>query len=115
MTRERIEALPDEDWRSRWPDFQEPRLSESLRVVDVLREIAAGRGCAPGQVAIAWTLRDAAVAGATVGFRAPHQVDELAAAGGLRLDPDELARLDAVRPVEPLFAMSMDGEVRVDG
>jgi hypothetical protein len=42
-------------------------------------------------------------------------VDELAAAGGLRLDPDELARLDAVRPVEPLFAMSMDGEVCVDG
>lgn len=115
MTRERIAALPDEDWRSRWPDFQEPRLSASLGVVDVLREIADRRGCAPGQVAIAWTLRDTAVAGATVGFRGPEQVDELEAAGDLRLDADELARLDAVRPVEPLFAMSMDGEVRVDG
>ena len=114
LTRERIASLPEEDWRSRWPDFQEPRLSQSLRVVEAVREIADRRGCAPGQVAIAWTLRDPAVAGATVGFRSPEQVDDIAAAGALRLTADELALLDAVRPAVPLFAMSMDGEVRVD-
>ena len=80
----------------------------------MLRGIAEGRGCTPGEVAIAWTLRDTAVAGATVGFRALDQVDELAGAGALLLDADELALLDAVRPADPLFAMSMDGEVRVD-
>jgi aryl-alcohol dehydrogenase-like predicted oxidoreductase len=115
LTRERIAELPEEDWRSRWPDFQEPRLSGILRVVDVVRAVAERRGCAPGQVAIAWTLRDAAIAAATVGFRSREQVDDLAAASALTLDAQELALLDAVRPVEPLFAMSMDGEVRVEG
>jgi aryl-alcohol dehydrogenase-like predicted oxidoreductase len=115
LTRERIAALPDDDWRSRWPDFQEPRLSQSMRVVDVLRAIADGRGCTPGEVAIAWTLRTPDIAGATVGFRGPEQVDGLVAAGQLALGSDELARLDAVRPATPLFAMGMDGEVRVDG
>jgi aryl-alcohol dehydrogenase-like predicted oxidoreductase len=115
LDRARIAALPDDDWRRRWPDFQEPRLSQSLRVVDVVRAIAERRGCAPGQVAIAWTLRTPAVAGATVGFRSSEQVDQLAAAGELRLDAEELALLDAVRPATPLFAMGMDGEVRVDG
>jgi aryl-alcohol dehydrogenase-like predicted oxidoreductase len=114
LDRARIAALPVDDWRRRWPDFQEPRLSESLRVVEVVREIAEHRRCAPGQVAIAWTLRTPGVAGATVGFRAPEQVVQLAAAGELRLDADELALLDAVRPATPLFAMGMDGEVRVD-
>jgi aryl-alcohol dehydrogenase-like predicted oxidoreductase len=114
MTRERIATLPAEDWRSRWPDFQEPRLSESMRVVDVVREIAERRDCAPGQVAIAWTLRTQDVAGATVGFRDPEQVDDLAAAGDLALDAEEVALLDAARPATPLFSMGMEGEVRVD-
>ena len=115
LTRERIAALPDEDWRSRWPDFREPRLSQSMRVVETLRAIAEERGCTPGEVAIAWTLRARDIAGATVGFRGPEQVDDLVAAGELVLTADELARLDGVRPATPLFAMSMDGEVRVDG
>src|SRR5262249_17301739 len=78
MGRERIAALPRDDWRSRWPDFQEPRLSASLRVADAARELAERRGVSPGQVAIAWTLREAVVTGATVGFRSAAQVDELA-------------------------------------
>ena len=117
MTRERIAALPPADWRSRWPDFQEPRLSASLRVVEVVGEIAARRSRPPGHIAIAWTLRKEVVTGATVGFRSSRQVDELVAAGDLVLDDDELVLLDAVRPSPsaPLFAMSMEGEVRVDG
>ena len=75
--------------------------------------LSAAKG-PPGQVAIAWTLRDDVVTGATVGFRSAAQVDDLAGAGDLALDDEELARLDAVRPAAPLFAMSMEGEVRVD-
>jgi aryl-alcohol dehydrogenase-like predicted oxidoreductase len=115
LTRERIAALPDEDWRSRWPDFREPRLTQSMRVVDALRAIAEQLACTPGEVAIAWTLRTPDIAGATVGFRGPEQVDDLVAAGELVLTADALTRLDGVRPATPLFAMSMDGEVRVDG
>ncbi len=33
MTRERAATLPDTDWRSRGPEFQEPRLSKNLALV----------------------------------------------------------------------------------
>ena len=43
MTRERIESLPDDDWRKRSPEFREPRLSEHLSLVERLQ----GRRRAP--------------------------------------------------------------------
>ena len=81
MTRERALALPANDWRSKNPDYQEPRLSRNLELVEKLRAIGARYGVSPGAVAIAWTLRQPAVTGAIVGFRSARQVDGLAAAG----------------------------------
>lgn len=113
MTAERIAALPAEDWRSRWPDFRGNRLAASLQVVDVVAEVAVAKAVPAGQVAIAWTLRNDAVTGATVGFRSAEQVADLIGAPDLSLDAADLERLDAIRPREqPLFAMSMEGEVR---
>jgi aryl-alcohol dehydrogenase-like predicted oxidoreductase len=91
MTRERIEQLPDEDWRKRDRSFNEPRLSENLRKVERLSAIAARHGTVPGAVAVAWTLRNPAVDGAIVGFRAPEQVDPILVAANLELS-DEDAR-----------------------
>ncbi len=36
MTRERISKLPDDDWRKHSPDFNEPRLSTHLKLVEQL-------------------------------------------------------------------------------
>src|SRR2546426_12841083 len=57
MTRERAASLPAGHWRSRNPEFQEPKLSQNLALVERLREVGARHGRSPGQVAIAWTLR----------------------------------------------------------
>ncbi|GIV95463.1 MAG: oxidoreductase [Herpetosiphonaceae bacterium] len=95
MTRERAASLPENDWRSREPDFQEPLLSRHLRLVDQLRHIAERHGRSVGEVAIAWTLRDPVVTGAIVGFRSPRQVEELIGAATFRLSPEDLAELDA--------------------
>ncbi len=57
MTKERAENLPEDDWRSRAPEFQEPRLSRNLELVELLREIGNRHGSSPGEVAIAWILR----------------------------------------------------------
>ena len=75
MTRERIESLPDDDWRKRSPEFREPRLSEHLSLVERLQAVADRHGATPGAVAVAWTLRNPAVDAAIVGFRRPDQVD----------------------------------------
>jgi aryl-alcohol dehydrogenase-like predicted oxidoreductase len=95
MTRDRVASLPDDDWRKRDEDFQEPALSRHLATVDRLTAIAERHGTAPGAVAIAWALSNPAVDGAIVGFRRPAQVDPLAAAGELELSDEELAELSA--------------------
>ena len=85
MTRERIAALPDDDWRKHDPRFNEPQLSRNLELVERLTAVAERHDTVPGAVAIAWTLRNPAVDGAIVGFRSPDQVDPLIAAANLEL------------------------------
>jgi len=95
MTRERIAALPDDDWRKRDERFTEPALSRHLATVARLENVAERRGTTAGAVAIAWTLANPAVDGAIVGFRRPEQVDPLVAAADLELAPDDLAQIAA--------------------
>ena len=93
MTRARIERLPDDDWRKHDARFREPLLSEHLALVERLRAVAGRHHATPGAVAVAWTLRNAAVDGAIVGFRRPDQVDPILAAASLELsdaDVDEI-------------------------
>jgi aryl-alcohol dehydrogenase-like predicted oxidoreductase len=88
MTRERIEALPDDDWRRRSDRFKEPQLSRNLELVERLERVAERHGVSPGAVAVAWTLRHPAVEGAIVGFRRPDQVDPIVVAADLELGDD---------------------------
>src|SRR5438552_13641928 len=61
MTRERIEGLPDDDWRKRSPSFIEPQLSEHLALVERMRTVAERHGTSIGAMAVAWTLTNPAV------------------------------------------------------
>jgi aryl-alcohol dehydrogenase-like predicted oxidoreductase len=95
MTPERVANLPSDDWRRNAQDFQEPRLSRNLELVELLEEIGADHGLSPGEVAIAWTLRQPAVTAAIVGGRRPDQVDGIIGAAKLRLSEDELDRIES--------------------
>ena len=66
MTRQRIAGLSADDWRRRSRDFQEPLLTRNLRLVEVLRAIGDRHRRTPGEVAIAWVLRNPAVTAAIV-------------------------------------------------
>jgi aryl-alcohol dehydrogenase-like predicted oxidoreductase len=94
MTRERIASLPADDWRKRHLDFQEPRLSINLKLVNLLRMIGKRRGCTPAEVAVAWVLRNPAVTGAIVGARRPDQVRGVVRAAKFRLTPREIAEIE---------------------
>ena len=91
MTRERVAALPQDDWRRGSAEFQEPRLSRNLDLVERLRAIGAPCGKSPGEVAIAWTLRRPEVTGAIVGARDARQVDGVIGAATFRLSDAEIA------------------------
>ena len=102
MTRERIAHMPADDFRPRTPNFQEPLLTRNLRLVELLREIGARHGCAPGEVAIAWTLRHPAVTAAIVGLRSRAQFEGIRKAVTFRLSQEEIGEIDRFMAANPV-------------
>ena len=101
MTRERAGSLPDSDWRSRDIEFHEPRLSKNLALVERLGVVGERVQRPPGQVAIAWVLRNPAVTGASVGARNAEQVEGNVDAATLRLTAKEIAEIEGRNTHEP--------------
>ena len=97
ITRERIAAMPADDWRKTDPKFTEPQLSRHLALAARLRAVADRHSVTPGAVAVAWTLRNPAVDGAITGFRRPDQVDPILAAAGLELTDQDIAEIETVQ------------------
>jgi aryl-alcohol dehydrogenase-like predicted oxidoreductase len=94
MTRERAAALPPDDFRSRNPEFREPRLSKNLELVERLRQVGMRHGRSPAEVAIAWTLHHPAITGAIVGARNAKQVEGVVHAADLILSAQEIAEIE---------------------
>src|SRR5579863_8700946 len=94
MTRDRAAKLSKDDWRRTHPDFIEPALSQNLALVERLREIARRHNRSIGEVAIAWTLHNPAVAGAIVGARNAHQSEGVMRAGELRLTDEDTSEIE---------------------
>ena len=101
MTRKRVDGLSMSDWRSRDIEFQEPRLSRNLVLVERLREIGERYGRPPGQIAIAWTLRNPAVTGAIVGARNAKQVGANVGAADVCLTDEEIAEIEGKNEYAP--------------
>jgi len=94
MTRARAASLPASDWRSRDGEFKEPKLSKNLALVGRLSAVGEHHGRPPGQVAIAWALRNPAVTGAIVGARNAKQVEGNVGAADLYLADEEIAEIE---------------------
>jgi aryl-alcohol dehydrogenase-like predicted oxidoreductase len=97
MTKERVAAFPQDDFRKRAPAFQEPQLSRNLELAELMRTIGQRHGRSAGEVAIAWTLRHPAVTAAIVGMRSADQARGVLGALEFRLTSDEIAEIDAFR------------------
>ena len=95
MTRERIDALPQDDWRRKSDKFKDPRLSTNLAMVEVLRDIADQHRCSVAEAAIAWSLHNPAITGAIVGVRNPDQVVGVVGASDVELTDEDLSVLGA--------------------
>lgn len=97
MTRERVAALPQDDFRKRAPAFQEPNLTRNLALAEVMKQIGAQHGRSAGEVAIAWVLRHTAVTAAIVGMRSAAQAEGVLGAMDFRLSMDEVAEIERAR------------------
>jgi aryl-alcohol dehydrogenase-like predicted oxidoreductase len=97
MTRERVAAMPEDDFRRRAPAFQEPALTRNLALAELMRKIGERHGRTAGEVAIAWTLRHPAVTAAIVGMRSASQVEGVIGALEFRLSQEEIGEIDRAR------------------
>jgi aryl-alcohol dehydrogenase-like predicted oxidoreductase len=95
MTRERVAALPEDDWRKHDARFQEPGFSRDLALVERMRRVAERHDASVGAVAVAWALLNPAVDGAIVGFRRPDQVDPIVGAANLDLTDDDVSEIES--------------------
>jgi aryl-alcohol dehydrogenase-like predicted oxidoreductase len=82
--------LPEDDWRRRSPQFQEPLVTRNLKIMGKLKEIASRHHRSAGEAAIAWVLRNRMVTGAIVGVRSREQVAGVIGAMDFRLSEDEI-------------------------
>ncbi|MGH7919511.1 MAG: aldo/keto reductase [Candidatus Dormibacteraceae bacterium] len=84
MTPQRIQGLPEDDWRKHDTRFQEPQLSRHLALVARLQAVADRHQTTPGAGAAAWALRtpavDAAIVGAGTLDLDDRDIDEIAGA-----------------------------------
>jgi aryl-alcohol dehydrogenase-like predicted oxidoreductase len=93
MTKERVAAFPQDDFRRKAKQYQEPNLSRNLALADFLGKIGARHGVSAGVVAIAWTLHNPAVTAAIVGGRTAKQVDGVFPAAEFRLTEVEFKEI----------------------
>lgn len=85
-------------------DFAPPVDEERLyRVVDALDAVAEACGKTVPQVALNWLLHRPTVATVLIGARNEEQLRQNLGAAGWRLDPEQVARLDAASAVTPPY------------
>ncbi len=78
----------------RHPDFQEPRFSATLELVEQLKKIAHRHGRTCAQLAVSWVLRRSEVTAAIVGARRPDQIEETVQASDWNLSKDEIEEIE---------------------
>ena len=91
---ERLANLPLDDHRRANPDFQEPRFTATLELVEQLRPIAERNGKTLAQLSISWVLRRPEVTAAIAGARRPDQIIETAPASDWDLNEEDIEQIE---------------------
>jgi aryl-alcohol dehydrogenase-like predicted oxidoreductase len=89
-------SIRADDYRAINPRFTDDAIARNQAIVDAVRAVAGERGATPAQVALAWLLAQGPSVIPIPGTKRLAYLEENAAAAGLELAGDELARLDAL-------------------
>jgi aryl-alcohol dehydrogenase-like predicted oxidoreductase len=82
------------DMRSTMPRFQGDNLTQNLELVEKLGVLASEKGCARGQLGLAWLLAKGQFIAPIPGTKRVKYLEENAAAADISLNDDEIAALD---------------------
>jgi len=96
----RAEEYPESDYRRHDPRYQGDNFDANMRAATAVRELAARRGAAPAQIALAWLLHKGGDLVPIPGTKRRRYLEQNIAAADLSLSPDDMRALDAALPPE---------------
>ncbi|WP_294269948.1 aldo/keto reductase [uncultured Sphingomonas sp.] len=94
----RREDLPEGDYRRNDPRYSEENFDRNMKVVEVVKEIAAAHEASAAQVALAWLLAQGEDIVPIPGSKRRATLEDSIKAAELVLSAEDLARLDAASP-----------------
>ena len=89
-----VEELASDDRRHVFPRFQGENLQRNLKALKAFERIARGKGCTPGQLALAWLLARGQDIVPIPGTRKLARLQENLGALEVRLTAEEVAQID---------------------
>jgi aryl-alcohol dehydrogenase-like predicted oxidoreductase len=93
-----LDDLPEKDWRRNDPRYSPDNWAANMRIVDVVKSIAAKHGVSPAQVALGWLLAQGENIVPIPGVKRRTTMEDSIAAAELVLDADDLAAIEAIAP-----------------
>lgn len=101
----RFEDLAEDDYRRRSPRFQGDNLQKNLELTKGIEEMAAGKGCRAGQLALAWVLAQGEDIVPIFGTKRRSYLEENIGALEVKLSSDNLKRIDEMMPKDAAFGL----------
>jgi aryl-alcohol dehydrogenase-like predicted oxidoreductase len=93
-----FDDLPANDFRRNSPRFMGDNFAKNLALVEKVKEIASEKGCAPGQLALAWLMQQGEDVVPIPGTKRRRYLEENVAAVDVHLTSDDLERIEAGAP-----------------
>jgi len=90
--------MEDNDFRKSNPRFLPGNIEQNLKLADKIKQIAAGKGCSPAQLALAWLLAQGDKIVPIPGTRRIKNLEDNIGAADISLSSDELAEISAAFP-----------------
>jgi aryl-alcohol dehydrogenase-like predicted oxidoreductase len=90
----RAEEYPEGDFRRGDPRYQGENYDANVRAAQVVRDVAAAKQAAPGQIALAWLLHKGSDIVPIPGTKRRTYLEENVAAATIRLDTAQMTALD---------------------
>lgn len=90
----------EDDYRRSSPRFQGENFARNLRLVEQVKALAEEKGVKPSQLALAWVLAQGDDVIPIPGTKRRQYLEENIGALDVQLTADELARIDAIFPVD---------------
>ena len=109
--------LPEGDYRRNDPRYSEENFAQNMKLVDVVKMVAARQHCSPAQIALAWLLAQGDFIVPIPGSKRRATLEDSMAAVDIRLTEADLDELETAAPVGgtagPRYGEAMMSMVRL--